>query len=281
MEAPIPMDPAGIRTVTDAEVAHYRDHGWVKLDGLVSPDLAARMLERAKALMGPDATGGAPRADVDPATMLWQDRHDVIEEDACFASVGLSARMGENAQRLLRRNVGILLQTNLLAVKIGTKQSADSPGSPPTGFHQDGPSLPLDRAGRIAFWIALDSITPEMGPMRFVDRSHRLGSLGNIVRDGDMQADLFEMYPELGQMRLTEPGRFRPGDATAHTMYTVHDALANETDRPRWAFIINYLSSDTLYNGAETTSKATLEKIARAGLRVGEPFGGPLYPRVV
>src|SRR5256885_76761 len=33
-----------IREVTPDEVAFYRQHGWVKLDGLVHPDVVAQML---------------------------------------------------------------------------------------------------------------------------------------------------------------------------------------------------------------------------------------------
>jgi hypothetical protein len=270
------VSPA-IRTVTDQEVAHCRDHGWVRLDQLISADVAAELLERAKVIMGPDASQHVGRPEIDALNVPWQDHHNVIEEDPSFAAVGLSAKMGENAQRLMRRDVGVLLYNNDLAVKIGTKQGPSAQASAPTHFHQDGAPLPIDRAGRIAFWIALDHITPEMGLVRYVDSSHHLGSLGYLAAD---QRPLFDVYPELQEMSLTEPMAFKPGDAAAHTMYTVHDAPANETDRPRWSFIISYIPSDTIYTGSKTVSQGTQNKITRAGLAAGEPFGGPAYPRV-
>jgi hypothetical protein len=36
-----------IRAVTDEEVAHLWEHGWVKLDQLISAERAARLLGRA------------------------------------------------------------------------------------------------------------------------------------------------------------------------------------------------------------------------------------------
>ncbi|MCB9725504.1 MAG: phytanoyl-CoA dioxygenase family protein [Spirochaetaceae bacterium] len=275
------MDETGIRAITDEEFHHYREHGWVKLPQLISEDLAGRLLERAKGIMGPDGSQNVMRGDTDVASNPWQDHHGVCEEDELFGAVGLGAEMGHNAQRLMRRDIGVLMWTNLLAVKIGTQQKTGVPASAPTDWHQDGPgSLPMDRAGRITFWIALDHITPDMGLVRWIDRSHTLGALGNMVKDGHLRCPLLDVYPELREMPVTKPEPFRPGDATAHAMYTVHEAPANTTDRPRWTMILNYVPSDTIYTGVQTGSQASLKKIAKAGLSAGEPFGGPLYPRI-
>jgi hypothetical protein len=43
-----------VRDVTDDEVGFYQEHGWVKLEGLVSPSVVASMLERLKVHMGED-----------------------------------------------------------------------------------------------------------------------------------------------------------------------------------------------------------------------------------
>jgi len=276
------MDAGGIRAVTDEEVAHYRDHGWVKMDQLISPELVELMLDRAKGYMGPNADLDFVSSDLDAPNPYWRDYHNVVEKDSCFRSVGLNPQMGVNAQRLMGRNVDVLLSSNLLAVKIGTKQSSSlSPSSQPTLFHQYGAGLPYDRGGWVAFWVALDHIIPEMGTVRFVDRSHHLGALGNMRdQSGNVKDELFNVYPQLGDMKLTEPLEFQPGDVSAHTMYTVHGAAANDTDTPRWALIISYIPSDTVFTGARPCSQGTRKKIEKAGLVVGEPFGGPMYPRV-
>ena len=271
----------GIRAITEDEFRHYREHGWVKLPQLVSEDLAVRLRERAQGIMGVDGSENEVRGDTDAPTNPWQDHHGVCEEDDLFASVGFSPEMGANAQRLMRREIGVLMWTNLLAVKIGTRQDVGVPASAPTDWHQDGPgSLPMDRAGRITFWVALDEITPEMGLVRWIDRSHQLGALGNMVREGKLACELLDVYPELREMPVTKPETFRPGDATAHAMYTVHEAPANTTDRPRWTMILNYIPSDTVYTGVETGSQASRKKIAKAGLEKGQRFEGPHYPRV-
>jgi len=274
------MGTEGIRSITDEEVASYRDHGFVMLRQLISADLAAQLLEHAKEIMGSDASDHVAREGIDSAKNPWQDRHNIIEEDPLFASVGMSEEMGRNAQRLMRRDIGVLLYNDALAVKIGSKQDSSAPASLPTPFHQDGASYPMDRHGVVSFWISLDHNTPEMGTVRYVDRSHQLGSLGTLSKESHLQAGHLDVYPELREMTVTESPDLQPGDAAAHAMYTMHDAPVNESDRPRWAFLVRYIPSDTIYTGAITNAQATLRKIERAGLVPGEPFGGPEYPRV-
>jgi len=270
----------GIREVTDEEVAFYRDHGWVNMSALISTELAERLLRRAKEVMGDDAGTHTAREGIDSATNPWQDRHNIVEDDALFASVGMHPQMGRNAQRLLRREIGVLLYNNLLAVKIGEQQTTSAPASGETGFHQDGAGYPMDRNGVATFWIALDDLSADMGTVQYVDRSHVLGSLGNMNRGGYIQGKLHDVYPELRTMTLTESPSLSAGDAAAHQMFTVHYAPPNRGDRPRWAFLVRYLAADTVYTGAISGSQATIRKIERAGLQPGDLFVGDEYPLV-
>jgi hypothetical protein len=267
------MSRAGsdIREVTDDEVAHLWEHGWVKLDRLLSPDLTARLLERAKVHMGPEGDQHAARHGTDTGNVFWNDRHRVAEDDEAFAAVCFGAQMGANAQRLMRRNVGVLQTANMLAVKIGTRQQSPCASRRPTVYHQDALDLPIDRNGYVSFWIALDHVTGQMGGMRFVDRSHTLGMMGLV--------DLYETYPELERMTLTAPVELAPGDATVHTMYSIHGTDANETASPRWALIVAYIPEDAMYTGGYGWSRATLAKRAAAQLQTGDRFGGML-PKV-
>jgi ectoine hydroxylase-related dioxygenase (phytanoyl-CoA dioxygenase family) len=260
-----------IRAVTDAEVAHLREHGWAVLPELISRELAGRLLARAVVHMGPGGDRHAARRETDTGNVYWNDRHNLAEDDDAFAAVCLGARMGANAQRLMRRNVGVLQTANMLAVKIGTQQRSSCPSTQPTVYHQDALDLPIDRNGYVSFWIALDRVTRDMGGMRFVDRSHALGMMGLV--------DLYQTYPELSEMTTTAPVELAPGDATVHTMYTVHGTDANETASPRWALIVAYIPDDAMYTGGFGWSRATLARRAAIQLRTGDRFGG-LLPKV-
>jgi Phytanoyl-CoA dioxygenase (PhyH) len=280
------MNAGDIRSVTDAEVVHLQDHGWVKLDRLISPEATRLLLEQAKSYVGPDGADHVPRPGVDLFTPFWADYHDIVQEDESFAQLGLNPLMGANAQRLIRRDVGILIWSNLLAVKIGTKQGASA--SEPTVFHQDGCDLPLDRSSWVRFWIALDHLTVDMGPVRFIDRSHCLGSLPSLYLEDEgppgagyaPDTALFNAYPALREMSVSEPVEFQPGDATAHMPFTVHGAIANTTDRPRWSFIVTYFADDTRFTGMSICPPSNLAKIHTAGMAPGDRFDEELYPRV-
>jgi hypothetical protein len=276
------MDPTDIRSVTPDEVSHLRDHGWVKLDQLISRQLAGYLLERAKTFTGSSGDDHVVRPGIDVDTTWWSDYHNLIEEDEGFASIGLSPKMGANAQRLIRRNVGILMWSNFLAVKIGTRQGSSRP-SQPAFWHQDGPDLPLDRPGWVKFWIALDRVSATMGPIRFVDESHRLGLLGRtyLEREGyPPEAALSDEYPEVFELPVIESLEFEPGDATAHGMFTLYGDGANDTDHPRWTLVLAYFADDTFYTGNQLCAGETRGKLEQAGLSPGEQFGGPVFPRV-
>jgi ectoine hydroxylase-related dioxygenase (phytanoyl-CoA dioxygenase family) len=255
-----------VRAVTDEEVARFRDHGWVKLDQLISPAMVENLLEGAREYIGPNGDAHEVREGIDAPNLHWVDRHNLVREDERFGAVGLSPRMGSNVARLLRRDVGALLAADMVAVKIGKHQDSPSMRRLATPWHQDAPDHPIDRNGYVSFWIALDHITPDMGGLRFVDRSNHLGLLGRT------HTDLFALYPELSDMPLSESFHFRPGDATAHSTYTVHGTADNETGRPRWALIIAYLPEDAVFTGGLPWSLSTYARRAAALLKPGERF---------
>jgi hypothetical protein len=259
-----------IRSVTREEVDHFRERGWVKLDQLLAPGLVDRLRERAEVLVA--------GADDDHPLGSWVDVYDPVQRDESFEQVGFSQVMGLNAQRLMKRSVGVLLYSNLLAVKMGAgstfKQSIE------TRWHQDGTDTPIDRSSWVRFWVALNHVPPEKGSMRFIDRGHRIGPIGNdhmFREDGDKV--LLERYPEMEELGVAGPVDLQPGDATVHSMFTIHGAGINQTTDPRFGFILTYFSDDTRYT-ASSDSTALLAKAEAAGLKRGDCFAGPSYPRV-
>jgi Phytanoyl-CoA dioxygenase (PhyH) len=266
-----------VRDITDSEIAHYKEKGWVKLDQLISADAAGDLLTRAKGFMGDKGDTHEPRPGRDKVnTTTWNDYHDVADDDQLFGALGYSKKVGHLAQRLMDRDVPVRIYTNTLAVKLGTKQNTVRPGTGTSPWHQDFPSLPFDRVGFLTFWIALDEVTAEMGAMRFYSGSQRLGSLGHVGWfDGK---ELVDVYPNLeANFPLSPPLHYRPGDATVHHSLVVHGAPRNETDRPRWPFIASYFPADTKFNGG-------LAPVAHRGdakvLTPGQPFDSPKFRQV-
>lgn len=260
------------RRVSDDEVAFYLENGWVKLERLVSPEVAGEMLAAARRVMGESPEGSTDvidslkRGDVQAAsaalhrkganaaqgsvvdTAWWQDYHHIARDDKVepFYSFSFSKEMGENAQRFMDRDVPVRYYDDFVACKM----PAGQPGGSATGWHQDMCANPLDRVGGMSVWLALDDLPPEKGTMRFLTGAFREGPLGRGTgRYTDKQ--LFDVYPKVWERyELSPPMHLRPGDATVHGMLTPHYAPENTTDTPRWGYATFYTPGDTLFTGS-------------------------------
>jgi len=222
---------AHVRALTDAEVAFYLEHGWVKLDRLVTPEFAAELLR---------------------AGLEWHERNQkpVVEWHSLagearaepFRSLVFSEVMGRNAQRLIGRkrlsgtDVAVRYRIDHFACKV--------PGDGGIAYHQDSTEHGTDRAGEMQFWLALAEATPDMGTMRFLSGVHREGPLGSTFRPGD--EDLLQRYPRLAELYpLTAPFHYQPGDATVHHGFMAHGSGPNRSGRKRMSYVFSYTPADS------------------------------------
>jgi Phytanoyl-CoA dioxygenase (PhyH) len=255
------------RAATDAEITHYHENGWVKMERFITPKLAGEMLETAKAEILERESDGQRSHD----RGMWRDVYNLGRDDLIepFATLSRSRVVGRNAQRFMRRDVPVGFHADMLAVKM----PAGNVGSAITGYHQDFCNFPLDRAGLLTFWIALDELTPDQGVMRFLSGSHREGPLGKRNHERD-ERGLLDHYPFLEKEHpLSEPLHLKAGDCTVHSSLVVHGAPGNVTDRPRWAYLMSYYPCDALWTGAPHHIFNQ-----EAGLRLLEPAVSPRFP---
>jgi ectoine hydroxylase-related dioxygenase (phytanoyl-CoA dioxygenase family) len=264
-----------MRELTADEIATYQENGWVKVERLIEPELAAEILGTVKDDMlaaDTEVRTGAIKAgetmDAIHDREFWRDYHFPARDHGLepLTTLAYSREIGRNAAALLGRPIGINYHADLVAVKMPAGHAA----SKPTGFHQDWVNFPFDRVGFLTFWIALDEIKAEQGAMRFYNGSHRAGPLGKMGLEGvelpDYYTDLKDRYP------LSEPINLAQGDATIHNGMVVHGAPENSTDKPRWTLILSYHPSDTCYTGApHHIFKSDL------GLEVGKPIKHDLF----
>ena len=256
-----------MRDVTDDEVEHYLANGWVKLESLISPELAAGILDSVRdEIVGSDAeqsTRDRPQ---------WRDLRFPARDQGIepLRSLVYSKEIGRNAQRLLDRDVPVNYHADIIAVKMPQGHVA----SEPTGWHQDWVNFPFDRVGFLSFWIALEDMPPERGVMRFLNGSHREGPLGKTGISAE--ADLLKYYPKLkDRYEISEPFGLKAGDATAHNGMVIHGAPENSTDRPRFAAILSYHPSDTHFTGAPHYIFTP-----DLGLEVDKPIKHELFPAI-
>jgi ectoine hydroxylase-related dioxygenase (phytanoyl-CoA dioxygenase family) len=163
------------------------------------------------------------------------------------------------------RDMPVRSLTSLAAVKLPHASASDY-GRGVTDWHQDHGATPAIATAN-AFWIALDEVTPEMGPMVFHNGSQRLGILAPPI---DGWRDLLADFP------LSEPPHLQPGDATAHSSLVVHGAGLNESDRPRWGYIVNTFPGDAPYLPYPTRYTSGIED----ELTPGKPLDHPRFPLI-
>jgi ectoine hydroxylase-related dioxygenase (phytanoyl-CoA dioxygenase family) len=259
------VDEVGIdvRGVTDEEVGHFREKGWVMLRGLISEEVAAELLARAKARMG--ETGEQEFADektLGRTTQHFRTYYKIDEEDTLFRALRTHRQMGHNAARLFGRDMRIRSNTTLVAPKLPSSLAGKISGTGKTDWHQDYnvPGI----CNSIGVWLALAEATAEMGTMRFHEGSHRLGWLAPPASE----------WPAVRALPLSEPLDYRPGDATVHHQHIVHGAPENASDQVRWAYIFSYFPGDAPYLGTPNPHTDGL------GLEIGKPFDHPNFPLV-
>ncbi len=149
------------------------------------------------------------------------DVHLALAEDAePYLSVMFSERMSHNAMRLVNKK-------RLKGVDVALRYRIDKPpGAGGSIYHQDSAEHGSDRVGELQFLLVLEEVTPEMGAMRFVSRSHREGPIGSVFNDD--KGDLLEQFPNLTSvLELSPPLHYQPGDCTVHHGYTVHGSRAD------------------------------------------------------
>jgi hypothetical protein len=252
----------GVREIAGSEVAHYREHGWAKLDQVVPKDFVARLLDVAVENMGQNA--GNERFNIRGSRYAAWPR--AARESAWLRAVSQSRELGSVA-RALCGGRELRWYTDIFMAKRPARD-----GGSRTPWHQDLPHQPFDRGGAITLWIPLVDCPPEKGSLRFLGGSVKAGPLGRfgMRKDG---IDIVDYYPQvLEQYPVSPPLTLEVGDATVHDFLTVHSAPDNLTDSTRWVYAVTYFPAETLYNGAASNNTKGIE------LTVDELFDDDNFP---
>jgi len=268
MDAVLSEAETRFRDVTPAEIAHYREFGWVKLEKFVPIERVNGLLAIARDKMGEDGDRNAPPeafSYFNPLTMRGL-RDPIL--GPVIEHVGRSAR----ALMARRAPVGIRYFTDYFAVKLPLKKKkVDQGGAGISDWHQDYAASASDRSGGMVFWMALSDLTPEKGTMAFLNGSHRFGVMGHYATYGE--GNLLDSYPELVD-ECTSSGNlaYEAGDVTVHSNMTVHSAGANLTDSPRWTYIVIVNPADACWNGGPADAFRT------DGLTLHQPMDDGRFP---
>jgi ectoine hydroxylase-related dioxygenase (phytanoyl-CoA dioxygenase family) len=257
MDSTVPM--------SDEDVTAFRNDGWAVVRNVVPREVALHLRDQFFAHKTAAAAVEKERADYVDELKVQHVVHREVTLPATFRAATLSRRMASVAEQLLGVEQVQMFRTSLFE-KLPT-----SDGGGATGLHQDYPYAPVDRSRGLTIWVALGDLPEEMGALRFVEGSHRFGSLG---RDEVFRPDNDYVKHRASNERwpLTPPLALAAGDATVHTDLTVHGADPNRSGATRLGLANLYMDPETLYTGAPHPLTDGL------GLAVNRPFDHPNFP---
>ncbi len=267
-----PVD--GVRVVTNDEVAFYQQNGWVVLRELVCADVAERLLDASREFVDRHTAEGATldpgrrstKTSIAPAMAALPDPGP---EDELLWTFSHSPAIAAAHERFLDWPGPVRFFRNEVYLK-----PPEGTGGVATPWHQDFPSLPLDRSDRPKIWLALANTPATCGTVRYASGSHHAGVMGRHFKLASTDLFLerfpsfFEKYP------MSPPIDLGPGDATVHHVLTVHSAGANTSAENRLAFSTSYIAADSLYTAAQPWYFAH----PVPGLTVNQPLDLPQFP---
>ncbi|MCC6699717.1 MAG: phytanoyl-CoA dioxygenase family protein [Candidatus Hydrogenedentes bacterium] len=229
--------------LTDAQVAEYRERGFVKGPRVLDP----RQIEVLRAGLERIRTGENERL---PELYEIDDAWKKAPEKSVFHFLG--------AWRIDEAFHDILFHP---AITVPVSQLLDSPRvrfwhdqvfyKPPrhpgvVAWHQDYSywtrSVP---ARHLTVWIGLDDSTLANGCIHFVPGSHRWPLLPKLQLLENMDGIKDILTPEQLAEFKPEPLELKAGECSIHHCMTLHGSYGNQSDIPRRGVVLNYMHPET------------------------------------
>ncbi len=257
--ASAPLPTPALRPLPDRLVASYRERGFCKIEGLLTPDQCARY--RAESLR---LAGDASRLNGSAGYQrVLTQRVNIWRDSAIMAELTLHPQLCAWATQLA--GVPLRLWHDHALIKQPMNGAA-------TEFHQDQPYWPhRDSREPISAWIALQDVPVERGCMTFIPGTQHLTDLR--ATDLADATGLLSLRPELAwSERVTLP--LRAGDLTFHHGRTAHMANANATDQHRVAHTVIFIPRTTRFSGGNHVCTNG------SGCKPGEILAGEMFPEV-
>ena len=272
------------REVTDQEAQFFREHGWARLDQLISSYDAGALLARAQEVMGIDASttrkdgregGKSPQMPFNMWGPMSVGHLTGESVDPTFYGFSHSVEIGRAYAKL----DGSSVRYNTDAVAVKMPSGLSETGANPTRWHSDDsgpPSSIFDslETGRMMFWVALADVSYPQGTMRFIGRREQTDEVLDILTK--YEHDPVASYPILEEMGvLSPPMDLKAGDATIHTCGTYHSAPPNSTRTPRWGYLHSVFRAHARFVAGDVVSNGVA---GINGLVVGEEFPDYRFP---
>ena len=279
----------------DEQVQRFHRDGFLNAGMVLSE---AEVLELGDALAAVIAKGPDGFAGVKPHPVLFHDmaatrdgEGNVVSENPNYQIVNIW-QCAEPFRRLLWHPLvirAISQLTGFTDLQIWHDQVQYKPaktgGSTP--WHQDAPLWPsIEPMTPVSAWIPLDNADVDNGCMWMVPGSHLwgnqmefLGSAAAHLKTRDAFANLPAFTPPADapiQSVTAQPCPVKRGEVHFHRSLTWHGSPFNQSDRPRQAVAIHYMTSEAIFTGRDHVMRQFID------LQVGQRMldAGAYFPVV-
>ena len=229
--------------VTDAEIQHFRENGFVIPAVGLSADDAADMRETIeRILLANPAWHGIVRM---PHIPIRDGQAEGLIGGEALFRIALHPTIIEAARRLVGPNL-ILWGGEIFAKPAGTGKR--------TPWHQDcynpavKPGPGRDKAQSAQVWIAVDDVDASNGGLRFIAKSGVHGRLDHAMKQDSADLLNFEIDGSRFDPETMIDSVLPSGKFSVHDLYVVHGANANVSGRRRIGLAFHYMSADDIYD---------------------------------
>ena len=270
-DVPLPDDATVIAELaepyplTDADIAYFRENGFIKLKQVFSPGavlrLRAELVRLLSAEFGTDIDGAVQDRFLS-LEMVWMD-------NPLMRAFVLSPRVPRICAELLEVPAVRLYHDNILSKE---------PGCGRTPWHFDDHHFPLDTHDVVTAWAPAQPIPLAMGPLAFAypKTVHELVDAVAFEKAGtNYDRGVAETFARNGVSVDETP--FEIGEVSFHHNLNFHTAARNRTDRSRVVLANTFYADGARIVNSPTMVSGDWQKFM-PGVGPGDVAASPLNP---
>lgn len=213
--------------LSDEEVAHYHENGYVTPEFRLSESQIESIRERHRELLRkhPEFSNYCP---------------SLLAYDRGFLDVAKNDEILDMVAQLIGPDVA-LWNSSFFA--------KPARGGHATPWHQDGEYWPIRPLATCTVWIALDPATPENGCLEVIPGSHKKQTL--LQHNTNKREDLTlnqELDTSQYNVQDAEPIVLDTGQVSLHDVYLVHGSAANNSAQSRRGMTLRFMPTSSVYD---------------------------------
>ena len=253
--------------LSEAQIRFYRDHGFVRLKGVFSPETIAAYGPTITKRVIELNTLDLPMDQRTTYQKAFLQIMNIWTKDELVKEFVFGQRLARIAAELMGTRGTRLYHDQALYKEAGGGF---------TPWHADQYYWPFASAHSVTAWVPLQAVPMEMGPVAFAAGSHAL-DLGRDLEISDAsQAKIEKELMQHDLATVEEP--FELGEVSFHTGWTFHRAGENSTKRPREVMTVIYMDQDMRLAAPQNEYQQSDGDGWCPGAKIGELIDSPLNP---